>query len=225
MDRIAFYRKGCSGFTSTRRIPSSQVWMCLSILIQLHACYNLLVPLSCAVAVHHSHQGQHKTIFRLPCDQFKSSEWVAKLITLIKEENRVEVLLQLSTLAKQLQSTQSNLEEAPQKAVRGDAVIFSSDIFHAGAAPVVADNDSEDDFPRVISYLEFAPKVVIDNEEWRPLLRTLYTAEHVFDRRTMAGPNTLLNIMTMHGEDPLVIEQAEHWLDGLLKGRVNCIQS
>ena len=180
----------------------------------------------CAVAVHHSPDGQqHKTIFRSPHEDFKSSEWVAKLIKLIKEENGGGVLCELSTLAQQLQNNQQQLGAAARKANRGDAVIFPSTTFHAAAAPIVALNDTAEDLPRVTSYMMFAPKVVVENKEWWPLLRTLYDSEHVFDRRTMAGPTTLVRIMLLHGEDPLVVEQAQHWLDALTKGRVNCIQS
>ena len=190
------------------------------------ACYNLLLPLLCAVAVHHSPNGQHKTIFRSPAEGFKTSEFFANLFTLVKKEDREGVFRELGNLATQLQEAQRELGKAtPRKAVRGDAVIFPSDVFHAGAAPVVALNGSADDFPRVTSYMQFVPKVVVENKEWWPLLRTLYDSEHVFDRRTMAGPTTLVRIMLLHGEDPLVGEQAQHWLDALTKGRVNCIQS
>jgi hypothetical protein len=147
------------------------------------------------------------------------------LIKLIKEENGEGVLFELSTLAQQLQNNQQQLGAAARKANRGDAVIFPSTTFHAAAAPIVALNDTAEDLPRVTSYMMFAPKVVVENKEWWPLLRTLYDSEHVFDRRTMAGPTTLVRIMLLHGEDPLVGEQAQHWLAALTKGRVNCIQS
>jgi hypothetical protein len=199
--------------------------MLLSILIQLHACYNLLL---CAVAVHHSPNDQHKTIFRTPEDGFKkTSEFVAKLIALIKKEDREGVLRELGNLAELLQTKQIQLEEAPRKAKRGDAVLFPSDSWHAAAAPVVAVNEAAEDVPRprVTSYYQFAPTVVVQNKEWWPLLRTLYDSEHVFDRRSMVARSQLLRLMTLHGEDPLVVEQAEHWLEGLHKGRVNCIQS
>ncbi len=181
----------------------------------------------CTVAVHHSPPGQHKTIFLSPQDLegFKTSEFVAKLITLVKKEDREGVLSELGNLATLLQTKQTQHGKALTNANRGDAVIFPSDVFHAGAAPVVAPNTTAEDFPRVTSYMQFVPKVLVECKEWWPLLRTLYSAEEVFDRRTMAGPTTLLRIMTLHGEDPLVVEQAEDWLDALTKGRVNCIQS
>ena len=181
----------------------------------------------CAVAVHHSPNGQHKTIFRSPEEGFKTSEFVAKFIRLVKKEDREGVLRELGNLAallqaKQsqlLQAKQSQLEEAPRKAKRGDAVLFASDSFHAGAPATT------EDLPRVTSYFQFAPTVVVQNEEWWPLLRTLYDSEHVFDRRSMVGRNQLLLLMNLHVEDPLVVEHAGNWLDGLYKGRVNCIQS
>lgn len=147
------------------------------------------------------------------------------MITLVKKEDREGVLSELGNLATLLQTKQNQHGKALTTANRGDAVIFPSDVFHAGAAPVVAPNGSAEDYPRVTSYMQFVPKVLIECEEWRPLLRTLYNAEEVFDRRTMAGPTTLLRIMSLHGEDPLVVEQAGDWLDALTKGRVNCIQS
>jgi predicted Zn-ribbon and HTH transcriptional regulator len=181
--------------------------------------------LLCAVAVHHATNGQHKTIFRVPEEGFKTSVFVAKLIALIKKEDREGVLSTLEHLAELLQKNQTQLEEAPNKAQRGDAVVFPSDVFHAGAAPVVAENATAEEGPRVTSYLQFVPTVVVQNAEWWPLLETLYDSEHVFDRRTMVSPLQLAHLMTLHGEDPLVVEHAEHWLKELRKGRVNCIQS
>ena len=151
--------------------------------------------------------------------------FVAKLIALIKKEDRDGVLSTLERLAELLQTNQTQLEATPNKAQRGDAVVFPSDLFHAGAAPVVAENATAEDCPRVTSYLQFVPTVVVQNKEWWPLLETLYDSEHVFDRRTMVGVGQLARLMTLHGEDPRVVEHAEHWLDGLRKGRVNCIQS
>ena len=147
------------------------------------------------------------------------------MIKLIKEENGGGVLFELSTLAQQLQNNQQQLGAAARKADRGDAVIFPSTTFHAAAAPIVDLNDTAEDLPRVTSYMMFAPKVVVENKEWWPLLRTLYDSEHVFDRRTMVGPTMLLRLMALHGEDPLVVAHAEHWLEGVCKGRVSCIQS
>ena len=196
------------------------------ILIQLHACYNLLLTVLCAVSVQHSPNGkQHKTIFRSPEEGFKTSEFVAKLITLVKKEDREGVLSELGNLATLLQTKQTQHGKALTNANRGDAVIFPSDVFHAGAAPVVAENATAEDCPRVTSYLQFVPTVVVQNAEWWPLLETLYDSEHVFDRRSMVGRNQLLLLMNLHGEDPLVVEHAGNWLDGLYKGRVNCIQS
>ena len=196
------------------------------ILIQLHACYNLLLTVLCAVAVQHSSNGnQHKTIFQSPEEGFKTSEFVAKLITLVKKEDRKGVCEELGNLAKLLQKEQSQLGKSSRKANRGDAVVFPSDVFHAGAAPVVAEGEEAEDNPRVTSYMMFAPTVVVENKEWWPLLRTLYDSEVVFDRRTMVGPTMLLRMMTLHGEDPLVVAHAEHWLEGVCKGRVSCILS
>jgi ectoine hydroxylase-related dioxygenase (phytanoyl-CoA dioxygenase family) len=83
-------------------------------------------------------------------------------------------LNELKHLAELLQKKQSQLEEAPNKAQRGDAVVFLSDIFHAGAAPVVVENATAEEGPRVTSYLQFVPTVVVQNPEWWPLLETLY---------------------------------------------------
>ena len=180
----------------------------------------------CAVAVHHSYHAQNKTLFVAPYENFKASEFVANLIMLIKSEDRDGVFKELGNLAKQLQQNQNGLDaaEKQRKANQGDAVIFPSDVFHAAAAPLVAYNEKPEDFPRVTSYMQFVPKAVVEEREWRPLLRTLYNAEVVFDRRTMVGPSQLLTMLTQHGENPLVVERARLWLDGLRKGRVNCIQ-
>ena len=189
----------------------------------LKACYNLLAPLLCAVAVHHSPDGrQHKTIFRP--EGFDCSVFMANMIELIKTEDREKVCSEMKQVAELLQKKEKELgnNEHGEFANTGDAVIFRSDVLHAGAAPL-----SKEEFPRITSYMQFVPKVVVKNEEWWPLLGTLYSSEHVFDRRTMVDPFVLVKMMDFYGEDPLLLEQARHWLmDGenaLHKGRVNCI--
>ena len=187
----------------------------------LKACYNLLAPLLCAVAVHHSPDGrQHKTIFPPP-EGFDCSVFMAKMIELIKTEDRDGVCSEMKHVAELLQKKEKELGNN-ERADTGDAVIFRSDVLHAGAAPL-----SKEEFPRITSYMQFVPKVVVENEEWWPLLGTLYSSEHVFDRRTMVDPFVLVKMMDFYGEDPLLLEQARHWLmDGENaphKGRVNCI--
>ena len=112
------------------------------------------------------------------------------MITNIKNEDTNRVLEELQTLAKQLQDKQSELGTNPRQAKLGDAVVFASDEFHAGAAPFVNEDagDKFEDYPRVMSYMEFAPKVVVEEEKWWPLLETLYNSEEVFDRRSMVDP-------------------------------------
>ena len=139
------------------------------------------------------------------------------MITSIKNEDTNGVLEKLQTLAKQLQDKQSELiiRTNPRQAKLGDAVVFASDEFHAGAAPFVNEvaGDKFSDFPRVMSYMQFAPKVVVEEEKWWPLLETLYNSEEVFDRRSMVDPRMLRDMMILHGEDPLVVQQAVRWLD------------
>ena len=137
------------------------------------------------------------------------------MITNIKNEDKNKVLGELQTLAKLLQDKQSELGTNPRQAKLGDAVVFASDRFHAGAAPFVNEDagDKFEDYPRVMSYMEFAPKVVVEEKKWWPLLKTLYNSEEVFDRRSMVDPRMLLNMMELHGEDPLVVQQARRWLN------------
>ena len=189
----------------------------------LKACYNLLAPLLCAVAVHHSpDERQHKTIFRP--EGFDCRVFVAKMIKLIKAEDREKVIIEMQQLAELLQNKEKELgnDTSGERANTGDAVIFRSDVLHAGAAPL-----SMDEFPRITSYMQFVPKVVVENEEWWPLLGTLYSSENVFDRRTMVDPHELVKMMSFSGEDPLMLEQARHWLvdseNAPYQGRVNCI--
>lgn len=175
----------------------------------------------CAVAVHLSpDRRQHKTIFR--SDGFNCSEFVAKIIDLIKSEQSEELCKVMAVLADQLEEKQEDLTKAERDfANRGDAVMFPSDVFHAAAAP----HEPEQDFPRITAYMQFVPRIVVENEEWWPLLRTLYSPEEVFDRRTMVAPAVLQTMMRVHSEDPLVVEGAGRWLSALCKGCVNCIQS
>ena len=68
----------------------------------LKACYNLLAPLLCAVAVHHSPDGrQHTTIFPPP-EGFDCSVFVTKMIKLIKAEDREGVIIEMQQLAELL---------------------------------------------------------------------------------------------------------------------------
>ena len=94
--------------------------------------------------------------------------------------------------------------------------MFPSDVCHAAAAP------QSETFPRVTSYMSFVPKVVVEDAKWSPLLETLFSSEHVCDRRTMVDPYLLTKMMTMHGEDPIVAQKAADWLthgkDALVKG-------
>jgi len=149
---------------------------------------------------------------------------MAKMIKLIKAEDRDGVCSEMKQLAELLQTKDKELgiDKTGERANRGDAVIFRSDLLHAAPAPL-----TKEQFPRITSYMQFVPKVVVENEEWWPLLGTLYSSENVFDRRTMVDPLELVKMMRFSGEDPLMLEQARHWLvDGENaphKGRVNCI--
>jgi hypothetical protein len=144
------------------------------------------------------------------------------MIELIKAEDRDGVCTEMQQLAELLQTKEKELGNDGKRADRGDAVIFRSDLLHAAPAPLFME-----DYPRITSYMQFVPKVVVENEEWWPLLGTLYSSESVFDRRTMVDPFQLVKMMSFSGEDPLMLEQARHWLmDGENaphKGRVNCI--
>ena len=106
-------------------------------------------------------------------------------MSLIKSEQSEKLCRVMAALACQLEEKQKDLTK--DFANRGDAVMFPSDVFHAAAAP----HKPEDDYPRITAYMQFVPRVVVENEEWWPLLRTLYSPEIVFDRRTMVGPDVV----------------------------------
>ena len=77
----------------------------------------------CAVAVHLSgDRRQHKTIFRSPTDGFNCSEFVAKIMSLIKSEQSEKLCRVMAALACQLEEKQKDLTK--DFANRGDAVMF-----------------------------------------------------------------------------------------------------
>ena len=158
-----------------------------------------------AVALQHNDDGkEHKTKF---APSFDFSKWAQEMIRSLKLENRDEVLGLMLKLAQTFVAAGANfVETAPEKANLGDCVMFPSDVCHAAAAP------QSETFPRVTSYMSFVPKVVVEDAKWSPLLETLFSSEHVCDRRTMVDPFLLTKMMTMHGEDPIVAQKAADWL-------------
>ena len=158
-----------------------------------------------AVAIQHNEDGkEHKTKF---APNFDFSKWAQEMILNLKQQERAQVLLLMKELAETFEAAgQSFVETAPEKANLGDCVMFPADVCHAAAAP------QRKSFPRVTSYMSFVPKVVVDDPKWSPLLETLFSAEHVCDRRTMVDPFLLTKMMTMHGEDPIVAQKAADWL-------------
>ena len=158
-----------------------------------------------AVAIQHNEDGkEHKTKF---APNFDFSKWAQKMILNLKQQELAKVLLLMKELAQTFEAAgQSFVETEPEKANLGDCVMFPADVCHAAAAP------QRESFPRVTSYMSFVPKVVVDDPKWSPLLETLFTSEHVFDRRTMVDPFLLTKMMTVHGEDPIVAQKAADWL-------------
>jgi hypothetical protein len=180
----------------------------------LHPCmYTFLL---CAVAVQHNDdKKEHKTKF---APNFNFSIWAKAMISSLKLEKRNDVLGLMQQLANAFTKAGETFEKTSEKANLGDCVVFPSDMLHAAAAPQQIMSR------RVVSYYSFVPKVVIDDPQWTPLLETLFSAEHVLDRRTMVDPNMLTQMMSVHGEDPLVEQKAYQWLrygkSALVKGRV-----
>jgi hypothetical protein len=168
-----------------------------------------------AVAVQHNDDGkEHKTKF---APNFDFSRWAQDMILNLKLEKSDQVLNLMFKLAQTFEAAgKSFAETAPAQANLGDCVMFPTDMCHAAAAPQHAI------FPRVTSYMSFVPKVVVDDPKWSPLLETLFSSEHVYDRRTMVDPYLLTKMMTMHGEDPIVAQKAADWLtygkNALIKG-------
>jgi hypothetical protein len=180
----------------------------------LHPCmYTFLL---CAVAVQHNDdKTEHKTKF---APNFNFSIWAKAMISSLKLEKRSEVFQLMEQLANAFTQAGKSFEKTSEKANLGDCVVFPSDMLHAAAKPQQIMSR------RVVSYYSFVPKVVIDDPQWTPLLETLFSAEHVLDRRTMVDPNMLTQMMSVHGEDPLVEQKAYQWLrygkSALVKGRV-----
>ena len=170
----------------------------------------------CAVAVQHNEdKKEQKTKF---APNFNFSTWAKAMISFLKLEQRNEVFQLMKQLAGAFTWAGKSFETTSDKANLGDCVVFPSDMLHAAAAPQQILSR------RVVSYYSFVPKVVIDDPQWTPLLETLFSAEHVLDRRTMVDPNMLTQMMSVHGEDPLVEQKAYQWLSNgksaLVKGRV-----
>jgi hypothetical protein len=169
-----------------------------------------------------------KTIFKPTLLDF--AKWAKEMIEFIKQENRVEVLDRMKKLADVLEVAQRELLRNCTNAKRGDAHVFPADGLHAGpGSKAHSANASSDahhqDFPRVTSYFQFVPAALFEDKEWEPLLHSMYSAEHVLDRRTMVCPNQLKRMLALHGVDPILVDRAETWLstgsEPLCEGRVN----
>jgi len=178
-----------------------------------------------AVAVQHN-DNQYKTHFQP--ELLDTNMWASNMIKLLKNGNRENILNDLKTLALKLQEQQTKLEQGRgEDAKIADTVMFLSTTMHAAPAPKdataqKASNASEDE--RVTSYMQFVPRNVLSNNEFRPLIDSLYASEHVFDRRTMVCPYTLISVMKRHGEPLWEVERAEQLLvtgsNPLYAGRV-----
>jgi hypothetical protein len=173
-----------------------------------------------AVAVQHN-DDQYKTHFQPKL--LNTDVWASNIIKLLKDGNREDILNALKTLALKLQEQQTKLEQGRgEDAKIADTVMFLSTTMHAAPAPKdaasapkdataqKASNASEDE--RVTSYMQFVPRNVLSNNEFRPLIDSLYASEHVFDRRTMVCPYTLISVMKRHGEPLWEVERAEQLL-------------
>jgi hypothetical protein len=138
------------------------------------------------------------------------------MIKLLKNGNRDDILIALETLALNLQEQQIKLEQGRgEDAKIADTVMFLSTTMHAAPAPKdatarKASKTFEDE--RVTSYMQFVPRNVLSNNEFRPLIDSLYASENVFDRRTMVCPYTLISVMKRHGEPLWEVERAEQLL-------------
>ena len=166
-----------------------------------------------AVAVQHN-DNQYKTHFQP--DLLDTDVWASNMIKLLKNGNRENILIALETLALNLQEQQIKLEQGRgEDAKIADTVMFLSTTMHAAPAPKdatarKASKTFEDE--RVTSYMQFVPRNVLSNNEFRPLIDSLYASENVFDRRTMVCPYTLLSVMKRHGEPLWEVERAEQLL-------------
>jgi hypothetical protein len=178
-----------------------------------------------AVAVQHN-DNQYKTHFQP--DLLDTDVWASNMIKLLKNGNRENILIALETLALNLQEQQIKLEQGRgEDAKIADTVMFLSTTMHAAPAPKdatarKASKTFEDE--RVTSYMQFVPRNVLSNNEFRPLIDSLYASENVFDRRTMVCPYTLISVMKRHGEPLWEVERAEQLLvtgsNPLTAGRV-----
>lgn len=178
-----------------------------------------------AVAVQHN-DNQYKTHFQP--ELLDTDVWASNMIKLLKNGNRENILIALETLALNLQEQQIKLEQGRgEDAKIADTVMFLSTTMHAAPAPKdatarKASKTFEDE--RVTSYMQFVPRNVLSNNEFRPLIDSLYASEHVFDRRTMVCPYTLISVMKRHGEPLWEVERAEQLLvtgsNPLTAGRV-----
>jgi hypothetical protein len=167
-----------------------------------------------AVAVQHN-DDQYKTHFQPKL--LDTDVWASNMIKLLKNGNREDILNALKTLALKLQEQQTKLEQGRgEDAKIADTVMFLSTTMHAAPAPKdatarkKASKTFEDE--RVTSYMQFVPRNVLFNNEFRPLIDSLYASEHVFDRRTMVCPYTLISVMKRHGEPLWEVERAEQLL-------------
>ena len=169
-----------------------------------------------------------KTIFKPTLLDF--AKWAKDMIDVIKQEDREKVLERMKNLANDLEVAQRELLRHCTNAKRGDAHVFPADGLHAGpGSKAHSANASSDahhqDFPRVTSYFQFVPAALFEDKEWEPLLHSMYSAEHVLDRRTMVCPNQLKRMLALHGVDPILVDRAETWLstgfEPLCEGRVN----
>jgi hypothetical protein len=178
-----------------------------------------------AVAVQHN-DNQYKTHFQP--ELLDTDVWASNMIKLLKNGNRENILIALETLALNLQEQQIKLEQGRgEDAKIADTVMFLSTTMHAAPAPKdatarKASKTFEDE--RVTSYMQFVPRNVLSNNEFRPLIDSLYASENVFDRRTMVCPYTLISVMKRHGEPLWEVERAEQLLvtgsNPLTAGRV-----
>ena len=167
-----------------------------------------------AVAVQHN-DNQYKTHFQP--DLLDTDVWASNMIKLLKNGNRDDILIALETLALNLQEQQIKLEQGRgEDAKIADTVMFLSTTMHAAPAPkdATARKKASKTFEieRVTSYMQFVPRNVLSNNEFRPLIDSLYASENVFDRRTMVCPYTLISVMKRHGEPLWEVERAEQLL-------------
>ena len=169
-----------------------------------------------AVAVQHN-DDQYKTHFQPKL--LDTDVWASNMIKLLKNGNRGNILNELETLALKLLKQQAKLKLGHwhgEDAKIADTVMFLSTTMHAAPAPKdatarkKASKTFEDE--RVTSYMQFVPRNVLFNNEFRPLIDSLYASEHVFDRRTMVCPYTLISVMKRHGEPLWEVERAEQLL-------------